>query len=152
MDSLTEFAVLLKERENPGIPSIIVGKVLTPLPDIKIRLNDVVVLKKERLVFSASLLAGFAKEAKLTGDIKFTDTNCGNGVGQTNSVYDGGYQASSHSHLVTVDVTSVNIDTTYTASASVEFTDTIKEGDEVILMPTNDEQIYYVMDKAVRLE
>jgi hypothetical protein len=38
-----------------------------------------------------------------------------------------------------------------TMDGTLTFTDTLKPGDEVILVPTTDEQTYFLMDKAVRL-
>jgi len=36
MDSITELAKLFKDRENPSMQGICVGKVLTPPPSLKI--------------------------------------------------------------------------------------------------------------------
>ncbi|MEL3956928.1 DUF2577 family protein [Caldifermentibacillus hisashii] len=85
MNPVTEFAKMLKERENPGIPGITTGTVIKPLPDMKIRLNDVIVLSVQHLYLSDHIL------------------------------------------------------------------NDLKTGDKVIIMPTVDEQTYYVLGKAVRL-
>jgi hypothetical protein len=38
-----------------------------------------------------------------------------------------------------------------TISGTLKFTDTLSSGDEVILIPTQDKQTYFLVDKAVRL-
>ncbi|MFJ8261403.1 DUF2577 family protein [Rummeliibacillus sp. NPDC094406] len=129
-DGLTELAILLKERENDIPKSITTGTVITPPPEVTIRLNDVVILNKENLIFSAHMLAGYKRDLHPI----FNDENCG----QTNVV-------SMHSHIVQT----LNVDT---EDAHTTTLDTIVEGDEVILMPTTDDQLYFVLDKAVRFE
>ena len=49
-DWLTEFAKMLKERENKPSPSITTGKVIQPLPEVKIQLNEHIVLDKNNLI------------------------------------------------------------------------------------------------------
>lgn len=137
MDGLTELAIMLKERDNKIPSSMTTGIVISPPPEVQIQLNEVIILKKHHLIFAAHMLKGYIRTADIEGDIKFQDTMAG-----TTTV------ASLHSHeLATVDV-----DTNYEAKIKMTTTDTIGEGDEVILMPTGDDQLYFVLDKAVRFE
>lgn len=126
-DKKTRLAKLFKERENFTAPSITTGIVISPPPEPQIRLNEVVILYKERLIFSSHLLEGYGRK------IKITDTDCG-----TTTV------AGDPSH--THNIAELHIDTT------MEWTDTLLPGDEVILMPTMDKQLYYVSGKAVRFK
>lgn len=132
IDGLTELARMLKDREPKTPPSISTGVVVAPPPDPQIRLNDTVILYKEHLIFAAHMLADYERA------IKFDDTNCGT----TTSVNDGGDNASSHTH----EIAELHVDTI------MKWKDTIVEGDEVILIPVVDSQLYYVIDKAVRFE
>lgn len=130
MDAFTELAKMLKERENKQPLSMTTGIVLKPPPNVEIRLNDVIILKKEHLIFSAHMLADYKRDLHLV----FNDSNCG----QTNVV-------SVHSH----EIERLNVNTKDTQITTL---DTIVEGDEVILMPTTDYQFYFVLDKAVRFK
>lgn len=143
MDGISELAKMFKDREPIRYKGPIVGTVLSPPPEIKIQIDKNIILDKEHLVICASVLDGYERTYEVGGNMKFNDSNCGN----TNSVNDGGYQASSHSHILE----SVNINTQYTAGGQIKTTDTLKEGDKVILMPSTDEQIYFLIDWAVRL-
>jgi hypothetical protein len=105
MDAMTELAKLLKERDNPHTQSITIGTVLAPPPEIKIKLNDSIVLTKSQLVFSSHMLSNYNRTAKINGG----------------------------------------------EPSTIEFIDTIKSGDQVIIVPTVDGQTYYVVDKAVNL-
>ncbi|KYG92348.1 hypothetical protein A0U40_05235 [[Bacillus] sp. KCTC 13219] len=122
-DGFTELASLFKERNQKSIPSISTGIVISSPPNPQIRLNDVVILHKENLIFAASIVAGYERK------IKFSDVNCGQTAISSN-----------HNHIIE----QINIDTL------ARWTDTIVEGDEVILVPVGDSQLYYVIDKAVR--
>lgn len=128
MDAITELALMFSERDNKTNLSITTGRVIKAPPEVEVRLNDVVILKKHQLVFSAHMLKGYERELEL----KFTSTNSG-----ATNVADG------HSHVIeNFDVDSKD--------AKIKTTDTIKSGDEVIMIPTNDGQLYFVIDKAVR--
>ena len=134
-DGLTEFAKLFKDRDNSAPPAITTGIVIAPPPDPQIRLNEVVVLYKDNLIFASGMLVDHVRDADINGTITFTDTN----AGITTDV-------SNHSH----GIETLNVDTTYEAKVRVTWKDTIVPGDEVILVPVIDGQLYYVVDKAVR--
>ncbi|MGE8080515.1 DUF2577 family protein [Peribacillus loiseleuriae] len=102
-DQLTELAKMFKDREQKIPPSMTTGIVISPPPNVQIRLNDVIVLYKHKLVIASSMLTEYNR-------------------------------------LATIDGTQVQI----------TMKDTIKPGDEVILMPVMDGQLYFVLDKAVR--
>lgn len=88
-------ARLFKERENPKIMTVCTGKILSPLPDIKVQLGDSIILTSENLIISASLTQGYKDES---------------------------------------DTVNVRMELNY--------------GDEVILLPTADKQVYYLIDKV----
>lgn len=102
-DGLTELAKLFKERDKKTPPSITIGTVIKPPPEVEIRLNEIIVLKKDKLIFSAHMLSGYKRRFKFT-----------------------------------------NIED------MAEWTDTIVEGDEVIIIPTVDNELFVVIDKVVR--
>lgn len=132
-DGLTEFAKLFIDRDNTPSSSMTTGIVITPPPEVQIRLNEVVVLDKEKLIFAAHMLVDYEREADFSeGNIIFSDSNSG-------TTETGG------------GIVSLNVDTVYEAKhVKIKTVDTIKKDDEVILMPVADGQIYYVLDKAVR--
>lgn len=137
MDALTEFATMFKANENPKLVSMSTGIVISPPPKAQIRLNETVILNNNQLVFAAHILDDYEREIELEGELKFNDADCGTIVNTAG----------------TGSVVSLNIDTTFEAKKVKSTTkDTLKEGDEVILLPTADEQLYFVVGKAVRFE
>ncbi|MEK4247589.1 DUF2577 family protein [Psychrobacillus sp. FSL K6-2684] len=135
-DAITGWGKLFRERDHKPSPSMTTGIVISPPPEAQIRLNEVIVLEKHQLVFASHMLIDYKRELEMTGEIKFDDSNAG-----TSGSTDG------HTHTIET----LNVDTNYEAK-NVEITtkDTIRVGDEVILQPAMDEQLYYVLDKAVR--
>lgn len=88
-DNMTELAKLFKARDNNVPPSITTGIILSPLPEIQIRLTEQIILDKTHLIIAEHIYKHYEDE--------------------------------------------------------------LIEGNEVILMPTNNEQTYFVLDRAVRL-
>lgn len=129
-DGLTELALLFKKRDRQKTFSITTGKVISPPPTPRIMLDDVILLDGHNLIFASKLLSGYERR------LKFKEVDWG----ITTTINDGGQGASSHNHFVNLR----NEDTL------IEWTDTLKVGDEVILVPVQDGQLYYVLDWAVR--
>jgi hypothetical protein len=123
----TWMAGQLRQRDNPVFIGIQIGVVSKPLPDIEIKLGEAIVLDKTMLVFARYLLT-HTREVNLKSS-GVVDSMTPAGMGP-------------HTH----DITSLEI------TGQVKFLDELKPGDEVILMAAQDQQLYYVLDKAVRLE
>lgn len=143
MDGVTELARLLKERENVPYFGPQTGIIVTPPPELSVALGDKIILKKDRLIIAAHVLKDYKREFAIEGHIAFNDTDCGT----TTPVNDGGMGASTHTH----GIAEVHINTTYKADGKITYTDTLVAGDEVILIPSMDNQTYILVDKAVRL-
>jgi hypothetical protein len=93
-DGYIELAKILKERDNPNQNNLIIGQIISPLPQIKIRIYEKVILDKENLLISEHIYSHYKQEI--------------------------------HEKWLGI-------------------------GDEVSLMPINNHQMYYLLDKVVRL-
>lgn len=144
MDWAMTFAKELKQRENPAILGAVLGTVITPPPKLKISILNGSVLITKCYVLE-NLLNGFTKIATIPEQIA---TGTANGKGTTNIVNDGGEGASPHSHTVTTDVT---IKTIALPNAEICFEDTLKAGDEVLLVVSPDNQTYFVIGKVKKI-
>ncbi|MBN7773164.1 DUF2577 family protein [Clostridium aminobutyricum] len=67
MDSITELAKLFKERNNPTLQGISVGKVLSPPPNLKITVNGFI-FDKSDLVVANHLLTTYDTSSAQVGD------------------------------------------------------------------------------------
>jgi len=130
----TILGVMAGVSKNTNSPSIQIGKVIAAPPEIKISYNGII-LEKQEIWISEYLLVGYERKAK--GHIVSATQNRAGG---------GGYaQYESHNH---------DIDNDYTDN--IIYTDTLKPGDYVSIMPMVSEdgssQQYVILDKIVRLD
>ncbi|TPG71173.1 DUF2577 domain-containing protein [Brevibacillus laterosporus] len=145
MESGMLIALEMNKRNNIDHMGVHIGTVQKGFPDIEIKPDDcdLKIYYKENLIFGSSILKNHKRKFSITGHLKFDDSSCGS----TTPVNDGGMGASSHSH----QISTLNVDTTYQSEGEVVYTDTIEIGHKVILIPTKDEQVYYVLDWGVSL-
>lgn len=107
----------------------LIGVVLKPPPNIEIKYNNIVLTKKE-VYISHYLLAGYRREAQ--GHLVSATQNRGGGSGYAE------YQ--SHNHDINNDYTN-----------DIIYTDTLKAGDLVSIFPLEDNQLFIITDKLVKL-
>lgn len=121
--SITELAKMFKERENIIPLGVMIGVVESPFPDIKIRIDNKILLDKKMLIFGKSILKGYERE------IEIPSTS----VTGADSKGDG--------HI------SMGI-----PKGKIIYKDSVKVGDSVIVVPTVDNQTYFVIDWGVRVK
>ncbi|ERI06458.1 DUF2577 domain-containing protein [Aneurinibacillus aneurinilyticus] len=137
-------AILMAEelhaRNNPVFVGIQVGTVTKPLPDIEIQVGEIE-LDKTQLVFAEYLLQ-HKRKLKITSSS--ASLSHSKDAGATSQELDPPYK---HSHDIAVANGSFSL-----SDSDVEYLDELKVGDEVIVMAAQDQQTYYVLDRAVRFE
>jgi hypothetical protein len=144
MDAISELAMLFKERENVIYMGPQVGTVISPPPNIKVSLGEKIILDKEDLIISAHVLAGYQRAMEIT-NIKNTGLSSGSGD------MDFHLTGNPPSKNYTITGLSIPQSSAMKSEGTLKYTDTLKVGDQVILIPSNDNQKYYLIDKAVRL-
>lgn len=114
---------------NP--PSICLGEVLTAWPDISIKVGDLPIYKDD-IKIADYLVGNYRRQINISGELQ----------GKTNEVSGGsGYDSfASHSHEVSGNSNLIG---------SVEYTDTLQKGDEVVLLPLEDGNTYIVLARVV---
>lgn len=135
MDGITELAGMLKARENKPYLGPQTGIVKAPPPNILVEMGAIV-LDKDDLVIAAHVLSGYQRKLTITGTVT------GN-LSAPNLVV--GPLCDSNLKICNGQATLSNA----TTNEVMTYTDDLKEGDMVILVPSTDEQRYYLMDKAV---
>lgn len=133
---IVELAKLFKERNNKHYDSFLIGTVISPPPEPKIRISPEIILTKEHLIFSASVVDDYEREYEIyDAEIQFTDSDCG----QTTV-------SGAHSH----GIATLNVDSdTIKSKGKIKWIDTLKEGEKVILVPASNEQTYIVIERTV---
>ncbi len=122
----------LKIRQNPKMLGPIIGKIISPPPNLKISILEGQVFITKCYVLD-SLLSNYTRIASIP-------LQQASGTGDTNSVDDGGDNASPHSHTVSLNSLQLN-------KISFTFNDTLKTGDEVLLIPTPDNQVFFLVGR-----
>lgn len=128
----------IKKRDNPVFIGIQIGTVTKPLPDIEIKVGAVE-LDKTQLVFAEYLLQHKRKLKVMSLSANLSHSK---DAGATSQELDPPYK---HSHDIAVANGSFSL-----SDSDVEYLDELKVGDEVIVMAAQDQQTYYVIDRAVR--
>ncbi|SET55368.1 Protein of unknown function [Natronincola peptidivorans] len=128
MTSIEKLGKMFKERDNQVYLGPQLGTVIASPPNIRVKIGDKIILEKDRLVIAAHVLSGYKRQ--------FQGQSSGSIITKTPSPV----TYSSYTELENLSNT-----------GEITYTDTLKIGDEVILMPSTDEQKYFLIDKAVRL-
>jgi hypothetical protein len=141
-----EIAKLFKKRDNPSVIGPVIGKVLSSPPGIKVSiLSGKVILDKSHIYINESLLSSHIRTFLIDdGLLNFLEESCG----MTSLEHDGGDNAESHDH----QIKSLEIDTTFDAEGSIQFTNSLAKNDEVLLLPINNNQKFFLICKVKQLE
>ena len=134
-----EIGEMFKKNNQTPYMGPVAGEVISPLPDIKISILDSkVLLTKKNLYISKNLLpeGEFLKNAKIEGEIILAQQQAGSTS-----------QESSHTH----SIETLTVNTEFTAEAVIKWVDPLKPGDKVLLIPTHDQQTYFVVDVIIKL-
>lgn len=131
-------AKLFKKRDNPVVMGPLIGTVIQDTPVIKISVfSGQVILEEQHLYINECLLSNHKRQMITNGLMDLNDAICG----QTN------YQTD-HSHVIdTLEVTEGN----FSSEGEIILTDTLKMGDEVLLLPTNNHQKFFIICKVRKL-
>ncbi|BAK15858.1 nucleoside 2-deoxyribosyltransferase [Solibacillus silvestris StLB046] len=139
-ESINELAGVIESvaKSVPKFEGFIIGTVISPPEDLRVSIDEAIILDKTNLIIAAHVLNDYEREFEIyEGDIQFNDTN----MGVTNV-------AANHSHTIE----SLNVDSqTLKAKGKFIWTDTLKKDDLVILIPSENQQMYILIDKAVEL-
>nr|DAD95053.1 MAG TPA: Protein of unknown function (DUF2577) [Siphoviridae sp. ctVqj4] len=136
-DWATQLAREFRSRDNPNTIGPIIGTIVSPPPDLNIS-----ILEGQVFITKCYVLDYVLNDYTRTISIP-TTTAMGTGV--TNAVNDGGDHATAHSHSVLLQSIALSL-------VQVVFNDTLKVGDQVLLIPTGDNQVYFLVGKVTLLE
>jgi hypothetical protein len=130
-----ELAKMLKERENPKLIGVIIGAVEKAPPELEVRVNSKILLKKHQIVIGEEKVKGYQRKFEVTFDEQSMTVS-----GSNMSLAGSG----PHKHNL------LSWMGNGTGTGTIQWTDELKEGDKVILVPTNEHNIFFLMDKAYK--
>lgn len=137
-ENITLLAKIFKERDNPVWLGAVTGEIIKAPPQLEVKLENGVIVKKHKIMVSIEKIAGYKREFSLDGTINditinATTSNKPCGLGASNA--HGTIQGKGN----------------YKTVGTITWTDTLKVGDTVLMLPTNKEEYFYLIDRVVRL-
>lgn len=137
-ENITLLAKIFKERDNPVWLGAVTGEIIKAPPQLEVKLENGVIVKKHKIMVSIEKIAGYKREFSLDGTINditinATTSNKPCGLGASNA--HGTIQGKGN----------------YKTVGTITWTDTLKVGDTILMLPTNKEEYFYLIDRVVRL-
>lgn len=147
-----EFATVFKKLKNRNFLGAVVGSVLEPPPNLRIIINDKIILEKEHIYISSHILNGYKRKLDIEASIELegkeflleaspcviNDTSAG-GPRMITSIPEG-------------QTSKVKLKGDINGGGSIEFTDTLVKGDMVLLIASSDNQNFFLIDKGEKLK
>lgn len=146
--AINDLAWLLVTRNNKNWMGAITGEVVKAPPNLEVKIDPKITLKTKNIVISEEKISTYTREFKSWGNV---DEIVINGeIETTSSNTEGGLGPHKHQHG-TISGT-LKGKGTFKLSGTNEWTDDLKVGDMVLLVPTNEHEIFYLVDKVVRAD
>jgi hypothetical protein len=137
-----KLAKMFKERENKQRIGPLLGTVVSSMPELKISILDGdVILYKDQLYMCDHLWSDYYRTYKVDGNINEQSME----VSASQLTGEGSRDDPMHN---THKVESWEGTGSYKATGDFWFTDTLVKGDLVFIVPTIEEQIWFVVDKV----
>ena len=136
--SIVKLAEIIKKRDNPLWLGAVTGEVVKAPPELEVKLENGIIIKNHKIMISIEKIVGYQRTYSLQGEITqydFENTTSSEPV------------PNHPAH----PIKKLSGKGTYTAEGTVQWTDTLKVGDKVLMLPTNKEEYFYLIDRVVRL-
>ena len=136
--SIVKLAEIIKKRDNPLWLGAVTGEVVKAPPELEVKLENGIIIKNHKIMISIEKIVGYQRTYSLQGEITqydFKNTTSSEPV------------PNHPAH----PIKKLSGKGTYTAEGTVQWTDTLKVGDKVLMLPTNKEEYFYLIDRVVRL-
>lgn len=138
-NAINKLALMIKARDNPKWLGAITGEVIKAPPELEVKLESGITIKNKKIMISIEKIAGYKRTFSIVGNIDNEDMTV-----QSSSMTKAGQGPHEHT------LTSFKANGSYQSTGSIEWTDTLKVGDTVLMLPTNDREYFYLIDKVVK--
>lgn len=137
-----DWANVFKSLKNKTYLGAIIGEVIEEMPNLRISIDDKIIIEKEQLVISNHVLKDYEREFEIEGKVTInaqTENAIAGVTGQATENPDG------HLHQIKLN------EADYKAKGKIKWTDTLIKGDIVLLIASMDNQLFFLIDKGVIL-
>lgn len=139
-NAINKLALMIKARDNPKWLGAITGEVVKAPPELEVKLESGITVKNKKIMISIEKIIGYKRTFYIVGNIDNEDMTVQSSGMSLNG-------QGPHEHVLQEFKASGS----YQSTGSIEWTDTLKVGDTVLMLPTNDHKYFYLIDKVVRL-
>ena len=136
--SIVKLAEIIKKRDNPLWIGAVTGEVVKAPPQLEVKLENGIIIKNHKIMISIEKIVGYQRTYSLKGNITKYD-------------FDNTTSSEPVSTHPAHPIKKLSGKGTYTAEGTIQWTDTLKVGDKVLMLPTNKEEYFYLIDRVVRL-
>lgn len=144
-DAYLKLAKLFKQRENPVLIGPVIGTVITAPPELEVYVNKKIQLRKHQIVIGEEKVKNYQREFSSEGEVGELKIELSQ-FSITSSNKDSG----GDSHGTVSGAGSFTGKGTFKKTGAIKWTDELMEGDEVILVPMQNNNLYFLLDKATR--
>lgn len=137
-----ELANLFKNLKNPSYLGAVVGEVIETFPNLRVAIDDKIIIEKEQIFVSQHLMKEYEREFEVEGDLSFDAKTELEKAGVTGQATE---NPLGHQHDIKIN------ENKFTGKGKIKWTDTIVKGDMVLLIATMDNQNFFLIDKGVSL-
>lgn len=137
-----DWANVFKSLKNKTYLGAIIGEVIEEMPNLRISIDDKIIIEKEQLVISNHVLKDYEREFEIEGKVTInaqTENAIAGVTGQATENPDG------YLHQIKLN------EADYKAKGKIKWTDTLIKGDIVLLIASMDNQLFFLIDKGVIL-
>ncbi len=144
-DAYLRLAKLFKQRENPVLLGPVIGTVITAPPELEVYVNKKIQLRKHQIIIGEEKVKNYQREFLSEGEVGELKIELSQ-FSITSSDKDSG----GDSHGTVSGTGSLAGKGTFKKTGTIKWTDELVEGDEVILVPMQNNNLYFLLDKATR--
>lgn len=145
MNEYRNLAKLIKNSEKTKWMGVILGTVEAPPPELEVRVNPKLLLKKHQICISQEKVIGYTRKFNIKGNIK--EFTLDGSMETTSSNIESGPGPHKHQHGM-IEGLVEGSNGTFEFEGILKWTDELKKGDQVILIPTNLNSVYFLIDKS----
>lgn len=133
------WASIFKTLKNKTYLGAVIGQVEEEMPNLRISIDDKIVIEKDQIVVSKHVLKDYEREFEVEGKITLNSQSESALAGITGQATE---NPNGHIHGINFK------DNEYKAKGKIKWTDTLVKGDIVLLIATMDNQLFFLLDKG----
>ncbi len=144
-DGYLRLAKLFKQRENPVLIGPIIGTVITAPPELEVYVNEKIQLQKHQIIIGEEKVKNYQRKFSAEGDVVDLEIEL-----SSFSIDSPDKDSGGDSHGTVSGTGSLTGKGTFKKTGTIKWTDELVEEDEVILVPMQNNNLYFLLDKATR--